>query len=468
MARAGHVTENRRHTANLISPAEKIPFPKSELPDSICADMKLLVIGSGGREHALVWKLAQSPHTTHLWCAPGNAGIAEERLQRNGAAVERVPLNAEDLPQLLNFVLEHRPNLTVVGPDNPLALGIVDLFQQHGLRIWGPNRKAAQFEASKVFAQAFMERHGIPTAKSGTFSDAPSALRFAAALGGRCAVKADGLALGKGVLLCQTETEAATAIDAMLVQQSFGAAGASIVIQEWLEGIEISLHALCDGRTALLFPTSQDHKRALDGDHGLNTGGMGTYSPTPFLDAAGLAQVQERILQPWLRGCAAEGIAFHGLIYPGVMLTAAGPKVLEFNARFGDPETQVYLTRLENDLVELLDASVNGTLHHVDLRWKPDAAVCVVMASGGYPGAYTKGYPITGLAAANRRPNTKVFHAGTARAGEQIVTSGGRVLGVTAWGRDLARAQQAAYAAVHEISFTGAHFRRDIAAKGLS
>jgi phosphoribosylamine--glycine ligase len=429
--------------------------------------MKLLVIGSGGREHALVWKLAQSPHTTHLWCAPGNAGIAQERLHRNDTPVECVPLNAEDLPQLLAFVQEHRPNLTIVGPDNPLALGIVDLFQQHGLRIWGPNRKAAQFESSKVFAQQFMERHGIPTARASSFTDPQAAGAFAATLGGRCAVKADGLALGKGVLLCHNETEAAAAIDNMLVQQSFGTAGTAIVIQELLAGTEISLHALCDGRTALLFPTAQDHKRALDGDHGLNTGGMGTYSPTPFLDAAGLAQVHERILDPWLRGCAAEGIAFHGLIYPGVMLTQAGPKVLEFNTRFGDPETQVYLTRLENDLVELLDASVNGTLRHVDLRWKPDASVCVVLASGGYPGAYTKGHPIAGLAEANRRPNTKVFHAGTARVGDQIVTNGGRVLGVTAWGRDLPAAQQAAYAAVQHITFAGAHFRRDIAAKAL-
>jgi phosphoribosylamine---glycine ligase len=429
--------------------------------------MKLLVIGSGGREHALVWKLAQSPHTTQLWCAPGNAGIAQEHLQRNGASVQCVPLSAEDLPGLLAFVQEHRPNLTVVGPDNPLALGIVDLFQQHGLRIWGPNRAAAQFESSKVFAQAFMQRHGIPTARAGTFTDPQAARDFATTLAGRCAVKADGLALGKGVLLCRDETEAGAAIEDMLVQRSFGVAGSSIVIQELLEGTEISLHALCDGRTALLFPTAQDHKRALDGDGGLNTGGMGTYSPTPFLDDAGLAQVRERILEPWLRGCAAEGIAFHGLIYPGVMLTASGPQVLEFNARFGDPETQVYLTRLENDLVELLDASVNGTLHHVELNWKTEAAVCVVMASGGYPGAYAKGKPIRGLAEANRRPNTKVFHAGTARAGDQIVTSGGRVLGVTAWARDLQAAQQAAYAAVADISFEGAHFRHDIAAKAL-
>ncbi len=429
--------------------------------------MKLLVIGSGGREHAIAWKLAQSPHVTHLWCAPGNAGMALERCAKNGSAVECVPIGAEDLPRLLAFVQEHRPNLTVVGPDNPLALGIVDLFHQHGLRIWGPNRKAAQFEASKVFAQGFMERHGIPTARAGTFTEAAPARAFAASLGGRCAVKADGLALGKGVLICHSEVESDTAIEALLVQKAFGAAGATIVIQELLEGPEISLHALCDGRVAKLFPTAQDHKRALDGDQGLNTGGMGTYSPAPFLDHAGLAVVRERILDPWLRGCAAEGIDFRGIIYPGIMLTADGPKVLEFNARFGDPETQVYLTRLENDLFELLDASVNGTLGRMELRWNPSPAVCVVMASGGYPGSYAKGHAITGLAAANRHPQTKVFHAGTARAGDQIVTAGGRVLGVTAWGKTLALAQAAAYRAVEDIAFEGAQFRRDIAAKAL-
>jgi phosphoribosylamine--glycine ligase len=320
--------------------------------------MKILVIGSGGREHALVWKLAQSPHVTPMWCAPGNAGIAQERLAKNRAPVECVNIGAEDLPKLLAFAQEKKADLTVVGPDNPLALGIVDLFQKNGLRIWGPNRKAAQFESSKVFSQRFMEKYGIPTARPGTFSDAALAKKFAESLGGKCAVKADGLALGKGVLICASETEANRAIDEILVSKAFGAAGAKIVIQEFLEGMEISLHALCDGKTAKLFPTSQDHKRALDGDQGLNTGGMGTYSPTPFLGEAELTKVGGQILDPFLSGCAAEGIDFHGILYPGIMLTKSGPKVLEFNARFGDPETQVYLTRLENDLVELLDASV--------------------------------------------------------------------------------------------------------------
>ena len=429
--------------------------------------MRILVIGSGGREHALVWKLAQSPCVTDLWCAPGNAGIAQERLANSGAQVQCVNLGAEDLPALQTFARENQADLTVVGPDNPLALGIVDLFRRHGLRIWGPNQSAARFESSKVFSQQFMEKYGIPTARAGTFADAATASRFAASLGGCCAVKADGLALGKGVLICRDMAQADRAIEEVLVRKSFGTAGATIVIQELLEGMEITLHALCDGRTAKLFPTSQDHKRALDGDAGLNTGGMGAYSPTPFLSDAELAEAGRKILDPWLRGCAAEGIDFQGILYPGVMLTKDGPKVLEFNARFGDPETQVYLTRLESDLAELLVASAEGTLANTDLKWSAMPSVCVVMASAGYPGSYAKGQPIHGLAEAARLPNTKVFHAGTARSGDQIVTAGGRVLGVTAWAKDLRGARDAAYAAVGTIRFEGAQFRRDIAAKAL-
>src|SRR5476649_1216858 len=342
--------------------------------------MKILVIGSGGREHALVWKLAQSQHATQMWCAPGNAGIAQERLAKNSSLVECVNVSADDLPKLLAFALEKKIGLTVVGPDNPLALGVVDLFQKNGLRIWGSNQKAAQFESSKVFSQNFMEKYGIPTALAGTFSDPHAAKKFAATLGGKCVVKADGLALGKGVLICTNQAEAEKAVDEIMVGKAFGAAGANVVIQEYLEGIEVSVHALCDGKTAKIFPTSQDHKRALDGDLGLNTGGMGTYSPTPFLTDAQLADTARQVLEPFMRGCVAEGIDYRGILYPGVMLTKAGPKILEFNARFGDPETQVYLTRLENDLVELLDASASGTLAKHELRWKPETSVCVVMA----------------------------------------------------------------------------------------
>lgn len=429
--------------------------------------MKILVIGSGGREHALVWKLAQSPHTTGLSCAPGNAGIAGERLASNQEQVTCYPIAAEDLANLLAWAQTHRPDLTVVGPDNPLAMGIVDLFQAHGLRVWGPNRQAAQFEASKVFAQEFMARHGIPTAKAFSFSDPSVAKQFADTLDGRCAVKADGLALGKGVLVCGSVAEAHQAIERMLVNHQFGEACRRIVIQEYLEGPEVSLHALCDGKTALLFPTSQDHKRAFDGNTGPNTGGMGTYSPTPFLNEAQLAAVESAILAPWLRGCAAEGIDFRGLIYPGIMLTAQGPKVLEFNARFGDPETQVYLPRLANDLVELLEASLEGSLARHPLRWIPGAAVCVVLASGGYPGNYAKGHVIAGLERASQLGQTKVFHAGTALKNGQAVTQGGRVLGVTAWAEDLRTARKRAYEAVQTIHFEGVMYRKDIASQAL-
>jgi len=429
--------------------------------------MKLLVIGAGGREHALVWKLAQSPLVTQLWCAPGNAGIAQEHLAGNGRAVECVAIGAEDLPALLAFAQAQAVDFTIVGPDNPLALGIVDLFLQDGRKIWGVNRHAAQFESSKVFSQKFMEKYGIPTAAAGTFTEVAAAKRFAATLGGKCVVKADGLALGKGVLLCAHQLEAEKAIEEIMVGKAFGAAGSRIVIQEFLAGTEVSLHALCDGQTAKIFPTSQDHKRALDGDAGLNTGGMGTYSPTPFLDDAQLATVAAQVLVPFMRGCVAEGIDYRGLLYPGVMLTPNGPKILEFNARFGDPETQVYLTRLQNDLLTLLLASAEGTLAQHELKWNPAASVCVIMASDGYPGNYSKGKIITGLAAANALPHTKVFHAGTARVGDDIVTAGGRVLGVTALGADLRAAQSAAYAAVERIHFAGAHYRRDIAAKAF-
>lgn len=278
--------------------------------------MKILVIGSGGREHALVWKLAQSPHVTEMWCAPGNAGIERERLQ-NGKPVLSVNIAADDLETLLACAQLNQIDLTVVGPDNPLALGIVDLFDQNGLRIWGPNKKAAQFESSKVFAQRFMEKHGIPTARAGTFTNTKKAKSFAASLDGRCVVKADGLALGKGVLICASLAEAERAVDEIMVSKAFGAAGSRVVIQEFLEGTEVSLHAVCDGKTAKLFPTSQDHKRIFEGDRGPNTGGMGTYSPTPFLSDAELEVVGRKILEPWLAGCQEEQIDFRGILYPG-------------------------------------------------------------------------------------------------------------------------------------------------------
>ena len=439
--------------------------------------MKILVIGSGGREHALVWKLALSPVVQELYCAPGNVGMTTERVLASGRSVRCVPISAHDLPGLLHWAESEKPDLTVVGPDDPLALGIVDRFASNGLRIWGPNQKAAQFESSKAFSQSFMERHGIPTARAGVFENPGDARRFAEQLLGCCAVKADGLALGKGVLLTKTVDEARAAIDAVLVEKQFGAAGNRIVIQERLEGTEISLHALCDGKTGLLFPSSQDHKRALDGDRGLNTGGMGTYSPTPFLTETAMAEMEQRILAPWLKGCREEKIDFRGIFYPGVMLTESGPKVLEFNARFGDPETQVYLPRLSSDLVELLAASTEGTLKRDSLDWNPLTTVCVVLASGGYPGSYEKGKRITGLDEVAAMENVKVFHAGTAgsdgtpgsvESGHDVFTNGGRVLGVTAWGKTLPDARSIAYNAVERIHFEGKQFRRDIALRAVN
>jgi len=428
--------------------------------------MKVLLIGGGGREHALAWRLAGSARVEKLWVAPGNGGIAGERTG-NGEPVECVSIGAEDLPGLLEFAREHQPDLTVVGPDNPLALGIVDLFEENGLRIWGPNQSAARFESSKVFSQDFMARHGIPTARAGTFDFPTAAKAFAAELEGRCVVKADGLALGKGVLICESQAEAEAAIDSVMVDRSFGDAGEQVVIQEFLEGLEVSLHVMCDGRSTILFPTSQDHKRALDGDEGLNTGGMGTFSPAPFLNEEELASTARAVVDPWLAGCQSEGIDFRGMLYPGLMLTDDGPRVLEFNARWGDPETQVYLARLETDLVDLFEACIDRRLAEMDLQWSEQAAVCVVMASGGYPGSYEKGKAISGLTDADAMEGVKVFHAGTKLENDEVVTSGGRVLGVTALGDGLAAARDRAYAAVDKIKFDGAHVRGDIAAKAL-
>lgn len=430
--------------------------------------MKVLVIGGGGREHALVWKLAQSPRITQIQVAPGNAGSAGERLVSNGAPVVNLSIGAEDLPALLEWAKQERPDLTVVGPDNALALGVVDLFQENGLRIWGPVKAAARFESSKAFSQDFMDRHGIPTARAATFTDADAARRFCEDLGGRCAVKADGLALGKGVLLTSNPAEAIRAVDDILVQKAFGAAGSRIVIQERLVGREISLHALTDGRCYRLFPTSQDHKRIHDGDQGPNTGGMGTYSPAPFLSDADLTAVGRSILDPWLEGCIKEGIDFRGLIYPGVMLTESGPRVIEFNARFGDPETQVYLTRMKNDLLDLMEACVDGTLDRHELCWTDQSSVCVVAASAGYPGSSTKGQVIRGLDRVAQDPAVKVFHAGTAQRDGDVVANGGRVLGVTAWAPSLTAARDKAYAAMGQIDFEGMQYRRDIAAQALS
>ncbi len=418
--------------------------------------MKILVLGSGGREHALVWKLRQSPRVTHVFCAPGNAGIAD-----------CVPIKITDHAALVQFAQDERIDLTVVGPDDALAAGIVDVFQAHGLRIFGPTQRAAQLESSKVFAKEFMQRHGLPTARSGSFSDSAAAQNFARTMGCPLVVKADGLALGKGVIIAQTHDEAALAIREIMDERKFGDAGSRVVIEEFLTGEECSIHALVDGKTYLLFPTAQDHKRALDGDLGLNTGGMGTFSPAAKLVTSAMEErIRREILTPFIAGLARDGLDFRGMLFPGVMITDDGPKLLEFNCRFGDPETQVLLTRLDSDLVELLEATIDGRLASMQAKWKTESSVCVILASGGYPGSYASGQPITGLDhVAN---DITVFHAGTKHDGEKIVTSGGRVLGVTALAGDLAAAREKAYAAVEGIAFEGRQFRRDIAVKGLS
>ena len=421
--------------------------------------MKILVLGSGGREHALVWKLRQSPRVTAVFCAPGNAGIAQ--------LATCVPIKITEQLELAYFAKEEGIDLTIVGPDDALAAGIVDYFHAHELRIFGPTRRAAQLESSKVFAKEFMQRHGLPTARSGSFSDSAAAQNFARTMGCPLVVKADGLALGKGVIIAQTHDEAALAIREIMDERKFGDAGSRVVIEEFLTGEECSIHALVDGKTYLLFPTAQDHKRALDGDLGLNTGGMGTFSPAAKLVTSAMEErIRREILTPFIAGLARDGLDFRGMLFPGVMITDDGPKLLEFNCRFGDPETQVLLTRLDSDLVELLEATIDGRLASMQAKWKTESSVCVILASGGYPGSYASGQPITGLDhVAN---DITVFHAGTKHDGEKIVTSGGRVLGVTALAGDLAAAREKAYAAVEGIAFEGRQFRRDIAVKGLS
>lgn len=420
--------------------------------------MKILIIGSGGREHALTWKLQQSPRVTQIICLPGNGGTPEIRRESH--------FSVSDLIKLRDFAVEEKVDLTVVGPDDALANGIVDIFQAAGLKIFGPTQAAAKLEASKIFAKEFMQRHGIPTARSGQFSDPAAAQEFARTLGCPLVIKADGLALGKGVVIASTHWEAALAIYRMMERRQFGDSGASVVIEELLTGPECSIHALIDGSSYLLFPGAQDHKRAYDGDRGPNTGGMGTCSPVPVLDDALLERVKVEVLDRFMAGIRADGLDFRGMLFPGLMLTPDGPKVLEFNARFGDPETQVLLARLQSDLLDLIEATIEGRLSEVQAQWDPRAAVCVVLASGGYPGAYEKGRVIEGIENAEAT-GAIVFHAGTRRSADSLETTGGRVLGVTALGKTVNEARRAAYAAVEKIHFSGAFYRSDIGARSI-
>lgn len=425
--------------------------------------LRVLLVGSGGREHALAWKLAQSPRVAALIAAPGNPGIAQEILVRTGENARCIEVGAMDIDGLIALARSESIDLTVVGPDDPLAAGIVDRFEAEGLRIWGPTREAARFEWSKAYTQDFCERHGIPCALGGSFDDPEAALAFAERLEGRCAVKADGLALGKGVTVCGSVEEARGAIEALMIDRRLGDAGGRVVIQEALQGPEMSLHALCDGETYRVFPPAQDHKAIYDGGRGPNTGGMGVFSPTDVSDAE-FDAIATSILEPWLAGLQADGIRYRGLIYPGIIRTATGPKLIEFNARFGDPETQVYMARMAGDLVDWLEACLEGELARLPMAWRAESAVCLILASGGYPGSYRKGLSIEGLGTLSGAPNLKAFYAGVKRddAGE-MVTSGGRVLGITAWAPSQSEAADRAYAAAERIAFEGKFFRTDIA-----
>ena len=422
--------------------------------------MRVLVVGGGGREHALAWKLAQSPRLSQLFVAPGNAGTA-------GIAAN-VPIAASDIPALVEFARARRIDLTVVGPDDPLAAGIVDAFREAGLRVFGPTKAAAQIESSKALAKQLMQQSGVPTAQFATFDDYVQALAYIRRQPHPLVIKASGLALGKGVTISQTVTESERALKRLMQDQEFGAAGTTVVIEEFLEGPEVSVHAVCDGCTAVMFPSAQDHKPIGDGDVGPNTGGMGTFAPVPWFDAAKVEEVRTKVVNPVLSALAAAGQTFSGCLYPGLKVTPAGVKVLEFNARFGDPETQSYMRLLKSDLLELLEACADGRLDQVKTKWHPGFAVCVVLAAAGYPGVVQKGDIITGLDKAAKLPGVEVFQAGTARRGEEIVTNGGRVLGVTAIGTTLREAIDRAYAGVNLIKFNGLQYRRDIGQKGLT
>lgn len=412
--------------------------------------MNILVLGSGGREHALAWKMRQSPLVKRVFVSPGNGGTKE-----NVAT-----------PDVATFCADEQIALVVIGPDDLLAEGLADTLRAKGIRVFGPSKAAAQIEWSKAYAKELMDAAHIPTAKSRTFTDYDSACAYVSAEPLPIVIKASGLALGKGVVIAKTPEEAQEALAACFLVKKFGEAGSEVVVEEYLEGVEFSVHVLCAGADALLFPASQDHKRVSDNDEGPNTGGMGTVAPFP-VSLAVMDDVRERIVLPTLAELAARGRSFSGLLFPGIMLTADGPKVLEFNARFGDPETQSYMRLLKSDIVPALMAAADGDISDVTLEWNEGAAACVVLASGGYPGAYEKGKEIVGVTEAQDN-GVVVFHAGTQRVGETLRTSGGRVLGVTAVGASLREALENAYRAVPTIQFSGMHYRRDIGKKALA
>jgi phosphoribosylamine---glycine ligase len=417
--------------------------------------VKILIVGSGGREHALVWKLVQSPEVDRIFCAPGNAGTE--------GVGENIPIPANDLPKLAWFAKENRIDLTVIGPDDPLATGIVDLFEAEGLRVFGPNKKAAQLEASKIFAKELMSAEKIPTAQARAFTSSGQALDYCDGVALPVVIKANGLALGKGVVVAHDRAGARQAVRSMMEEHAFGEAGRRIIMEECLCGSECSVHALVSGKSFRMLATARDHKRALDGDEGPNTGGMGAVSPADNWNAERESNFTSSIIQPLLDGLTRNGTIFRGLLFPGLMITEDGLRVLEFNCRFGDPETQAILPRMKSDLLPLLIATIEGRLENVAIEFDPRIAVTVILASGGYPGKYETGKPIEGLETAARLPEVQIFHAGTKRQDGRTVTSGGRVLAITALGDSVTQARARAYAAISQIHFDGCHFRRDIA-----
>ena len=414
--------------------------------------MKILVVGSGGREHAIAWKLAKSKRVEKLYCAPGNAGIA--------SVAECVPVKAEDLEGIRDFCVENKVDMAVIGPEVPLSMGITDLLNEAGIRVFGPDKNCSQLEGSKSFTKAFLKRHHIPTAGYREYTEKEALKKDIGIFGYPMVLKADGLAAGKGVVLAENYEEAEKAIEEMMGDRIFGDAADLIVVEECLRGIEASMLCFVDGRTIVPMESAQDYKRIFDGDKGPNTGGMGTYSPSLIFNDELKKEIDEKILQPTIRGFIEDGLDFHGVLFIGLMIGKDGPKVIEFNNRFGDPETQSVLMRLETDLADIFDACLDGTLDQIDIRWSDRRAVCVVLASGGYPGSYEKGKVIRGLDDVDE--DIVVFHAGTAEKDGQIVTSGGRVLGVTAVGATNDEARAKAFANVEKITFEGAQYRKDI------
>lgn len=416
--------------------------------------MNVLVIGSGGREHALVWKIAQSRRAGRIYCAPGNAGIAK--------IAECVPISATDIPSLFNFAMEKKIGLTVVGPEAPLVIGISEAFRKGGLRIFGPSGYAAQLEGSKAFSKGIMQKYGIPTAEAMVFTDDEDAIKYIKDKGVPIVVKADGLAAGKGVVVCSNEDEAIRAVNMIMSERLFGDAGRQVVIEECLQGEEASFLVFTDGKSIIPMPSSQDHKRALDGDKGPNTGGMGAYSPVPIIDREMQDRIMADVMIPAVNGLNAEGYPYEGVLYAGIMLTPQGPKALEFNCRFGDPEAQPILMRLESDILDIMDAVIDKRLDTITIEWSNKVSVCVVIAAGGYPDKYSTGQIIKGLDDIEMMTDIIVFHAGTKTDGTNILTSGGRVLGVTALGEDIKSAIEKAYEGVSRIHFDGMHYRKDI------